>query len=82
MCSNFELFQIKISKNYDRESWFEDLRTLFRKAGEKNERVAFLFTGTQVKMESKLEDINNILNTGTVPNLLPPEEVTQQDINK
>jgi dynein heavy chain len=51
------------------------LRALFRKAGEKNERVAFLFTDTQVKMETMLEDINCILNTGTVPNLFPPEEV-------
>jgi dynein heavy chain len=71
----FELFQIEISKNYNRDSWFEDLRALFRKAGEKNERVAFLFTDTQVKMETMLEDINCILNTGTVPNLFPPEEV-------
>ena len=55
---------------------------MFRKAGEKNERVAFLFTDTQVTMESMLEDINNILNTGTVPNLFPPEEVTQQNTNK
>ena len=73
----FELFQIEISKNYNREAWFEDLRLLFRKAGEKNERVAFLFTDSQVVMESMLEDINNILNTGSVPNLFPPEEIMQ-----
>ena len=73
----FELFQIQISKNYNRDAWFEDLRQLFRKAGEKNERVAFLFTDTQVVMESMLEDINNILNTGSVPNLFPAEEVMQ-----
>jgi dynein heavy chain len=71
----FEMFQIAISKNYTRESWFEDLRNLFRKAGQSNLRVAFLLVDTQIVMEAMLEDVNNILNTGTVPNLFPADEV-------
>ena len=71
----FEMFQIAISKNYTRDSWFEDLRALFRKAGQANLRVVFLLVDTQIVMESMLEDVNNILNTGTVPNLFPADEV-------
>jgi len=59
----FEMFQIAISKNYTRESWFEDLRALFRKAGQSNLRVVFLLVDTQIVMEAMLEDVNNILNT-------------------
>ena len=71
----FEMFQIAISKNYTRDSWFEDLRALFRKAGQSNLRVVFLLVDTQIVMESMLEDVNNILNTGTVPNLFPADEI-------
>jgi len=34
----------------------------------------FLFTDTQVVDESFLEDINNILSSGEVPNLYGPED--------
>jgi len=33
-----------------------------------------LFTDTQIKQESFLEDVNNILNTGEVPNIFPTED--------
>jgi dynein heavy chain len=33
-----------------------------------------LFTDTQIKQESFLEDVNNILNTGEVPNIFPADE--------
>jgi len=34
----------------------------------------FLFTDSQIKQESFVEDINNLLNTAEVPNLFPPDE--------
>ena len=71
----FILFGIEITKNYDRNAWFEDLKTVFRKAGCENKRTVFLFTDSQIVMETMLEDLNNVLNTGSVPNLFPPDEV-------
>ncbi|EKX45970.1 hypothetical protein GUITHDRAFT_94428 [Guillardia theta CCMP2712] len=73
----FWLFNIEISKNYDKAAWLEDLKVLFKKAGCENHRAVFLFTDTQIVVESMLEDINNILNTGSVPNLFPADEMMQ-----
>jgi len=36
--------------------------------------VVFLFTDTQIVQENFLEDINNILNSGEVPNLWKVED--------
>ena len=34
----------------------------------------FLFSDTQIKNEGFVEDINNILNAGEVPNMFPSDE--------
>lgn len=60
------LFTIEISKSYSVNEWREDLRTVLRKAGADGQATVFLFSDTQLKDESFLEDINNILNMGEV----------------
>ena len=54
--------------------FLKDVRKLYWKAGVDNKPTVFLFTDTQVVEESFLEDINNILSSGEVPNLYNPEE--------
>lgn len=55
--------------------WHEDLRKVLKMAGEANKRVVFLFADTQIKSESFVEDISNLLNTYEVPNLLQPADL-------
>ncbi|KAJ8965676.1 hypothetical protein NQ314_003958 [Rhamnusium bicolor] len=43
-------------------------------AGVANEDSVFLFTDTQIIQEEFLEDINNMLNSGEVPNLFESDE--------
>ena len=66
--AQYELFQIQLSKNYDGAAWRDDLKLRRARRGEGKPTV-FLFSDTQIKDESFVEDINNVLNTGEVPNL-------------
>ncbi|CAH1783204.1 unnamed protein product, partial [Owenia fusiformis] len=72
--SDFELFQIEISKNYNQNEWRDDIKRMMRKAGEEGISTVFLFGDHQIKEESFLEDVNMILNTADIPNLYENEE--------
>ena len=46
---------------------------MLTRAGGSEERTVFLFSDTQIKDEGFVEDVNNLLNTGEIPNLFPAE---------
>jgi dynein heavy chain len=73
----YNVFSIEITKNYKDSAWKEDLKKLLKTAGAKKTEVVFLFSDTQIVRESFLEDINNILNTGEVPNLWAVEDLEE-----
>ncbi|ODM98966.1 Dynein heavy chain 6, axonemal [Orchesella cincta] len=72
--SGYKCFQIELVRGYDYTAFHDDLKKLYETAGMRNEPMVFLFTDTQIAYEEFLEDINNILNSGEVPNLLEPED--------
>ncbi|MEW5311651.1 MAG: hypothetical protein WDW38_003347 [Sanguina aurantia] len=71
----FEVFQIQISKTYSKMEWHEDIKKVLKTAGESNKPVVFLFADTQIKEESFVEDISNLLNTYEVPNLMQSSDL-------
>ena len=73
--AEYNLFQIEIAKNYSKQDWKDDLKSVLMAAGLKEEPTVFLFSDTQIIEESFLEDVNNILNAGDVPSLYSPEDL-------
>ena len=75
--NEMKTFSIEITKSYREKEFHEDIKTLLKKSSLENTPQVFLFSDTQIVRESFLEDINNLLNSGEVPNLFPPEEKVQ-----
>jgi len=73
--AGFALYTLEISKGYGKNEWREDLKKLLLKAGVDKRPTVFLFTDTQIVFEGMVEDINNILNSGDVPNLYNAEDL-------
>ena len=73
--SGFSLFQVEIVKGYSMNDWREDLKKCLMQAGVKGKMTTFLFSDVQIINERMVEDINNILNAGDVPNLYAPEDL-------
>eukprot|EP00792_Barthelona_sp_PAP020_P009040 TRINITY_DN3265_c0_g4_i2.p1 TRINITY_DN3265_c0_g4~~TRINITY_DN3265_c0_g4_i2.p1 ORF type:complete len:4140 (+),score=1212.96 TRINITY_DN3265_c0_g4_i2:30-12449(+) len=76
MCG-MQVFNIEVSKNYGKEQWRENLMQVLRSCGLDEKPTVFLFADTQIVDESFVEDINNILNTGEIPNLFDEQELDQ-----
>ncbi|CAH8871669.1 unnamed protein product [Trichobilharzia szidati] len=72
--NEYKCFQIELCRGYDYSSFHEDLKRLYISAGVENKPTVFLFTDNQIIVEEFLEDINNILNSGEVPNLFESDE--------
>ncbi|CAE8734034.1 unnamed protein product [Polarella glacialis] len=76
--AEYQCSSIEITRTYGKNEFKEDLKAMMMgvaKSGGKG--MVFLFSDTQIVKESFLEDVNNILNTGEVPNLFAPEEAEQ-----
>ncbi|KAI8803834.1 dynein heavy chain and region D6 of dynein motor-domain-containing protein [Cladochytrium replicatum] len=71
---DYELLQIEISRNYSIANWHDDIKKILKKAGGQGKQTVFLFSDTQIQDEAFLEDINNILNSGDVPNIWAADE--------
>ncbi|KAF8564540.1 hypothetical protein P879_11831 [Paragonimus westermani] len=72
--NDYRCFQIELSRGYDYTAFHDDLKKLYFWAGVDNKPTVFLFTDNQIVIEEFLEDINNILNSGEVPNLFESDE--------
>ncbi|CAM9811362.1 unnamed protein product, partial [Ectocarpus sp. 12 AP-2014] len=72
--AGYECVQIEINRGYGLMEFREDIKKLMIKTGVEGKNVAFLFTDTQIVVETMLEDLNNVLNSGEIPNLFPQDE--------
>lgn len=71
---DYAMFYVEITRQYGVYEWHEDIKMIFRTVSASDLHGVFLFTDTQIKEEAFLEDVNNMLNSGEVPNLFSAEE--------
>lgn len=72
--AEYDVFTIEISKQYGVNEWREDIKNLMMKTGLEGKKTVFLFSDTQIITSKFIEDINNLLNSGEVPNIFPADE--------
>lgn len=65
--SEYECFQIELSKNYGQTEWREDIKSIMLKAGLKEKQITFLFVDTQVNSSSFLQPATFVHATVTAP---------------
>jgi dynein heavy chain, axonemal len=72
--ADYKCKQIEITRGYGMNEFHENIKEILMNSGAKNIPTVFLFSDTQIVVETFLEDINNILNSGEVPNLFENDE--------
>ncbi|CDS41066.1 dynein heavy chain [Echinococcus multilocularis] len=70
----YKVFSVEVNKAYKKADFREDLKRLYRHTGVQCQSTLFLFSDTHVAEEAFLEDINNMLSSGEVPNLFKADE--------
>lgn len=72
--ADYKIWQIEITKNFRLKEFREQIKKWSEEAGVKNSPGVFIFSDNEILNEGFIEDINNILTVGEVPNLFSAKE--------
>lgn len=63
---DYDVFQVEVTQQYGVQAWHDDVKDILKRVTASDLHSTFLFSDTQIKQESFLEDVSNMLNSGEV----------------
>ena len=72
-----KIYEPVVTQSYSIMDWQEDVKAVLQLAGLEGRRTVLLINDSDLTNDSQWEDVNNMLNTGEVPNIFTDEEYSK-----